>query len=69
MPTPHTYLYAEFRGAIALVHASLTTAFDDARLLSFGGPAESVKSVLAGLLQGGRLTLFRKTEVTDPRHS
>lgn len=61
-------LYAEYEGAVALVHACLATSLDEARFLSVGGPAESVKAVLAGLASGGRVTLFRKIEGVDIQH-
>jgi hypothetical protein len=61
-------LYAEYEGAVALVHAYLATSLDEARFLSVGGPAESVKAVLAGLASGGRVTLFRKIEGVDLQH-
>jgi hypothetical protein len=59
MPFP---LYAEHEGATALVHGYLATPTDEARFLSVGGPAEAVKSVLAGLASGHRVPLFRRTE-------
>jgi hypothetical protein len=61
-----TYLSVECQGAIALVHAYLATPFEDLRFLSIGGPTEAVQAVIAGALQGERLTLFRKTESPDP---
>ena len=66
MADPVSYLYAECQGAIALVHAYLATAVEDLRFLSIGGPTEAVQAVIAGALQGERITLFRKTESADP---
>jgi hypothetical protein len=55
-------LYADYEGACALLHSYLASATDDIRFLSAGGPAEAVKAVLAGLAQGSRVTLFRRTD-------
>ncbi len=55
---PPRRLYAEYQGATALVDAYLATEYDDARLLSVGGPAEATRAVVAALANGYQLPLF-----------
>ncbi len=69
MTPPPTFLYAECRGATALVHAYLAAPGDALRLLSLGGATEAVHAILATLLRPGAkdsITLVGRADTDMP---